>query len=58
MKNIISSHNNKILNEKNNVNQGCNFRKKTTCPLEGKCLASSNVYAAEFIPPHILELKP
>ena len=49
MKNILSAHNNKILNDAvNNDNKKmCNCRDKKSCPLEGKCLTEKVVYSAE-----------
>ena len=50
MRNIISGHNNKILNnqekdpEEKKNDKTCNCRKKQECPLNGKCLIESVIY--------------
>jgi len=47
MKQIINSHNKKILSPKVNTNQRtCNCINKNTCPLEQKCLTKNIVYKA------------
>ena len=47
MRNLIKQHNAKILNETRNANSdGCNCRKRNSCPLDGACLASGIVYKA------------
>lgn len=46
---IISAHNRKIVNAASGRTEnhaGCNCRKKTSCPLNGKCLSASVVYQA------------
>ena len=49
IKNIINSHNKKILNKKMEENNTilCNCRNKPDCPLGGKCLSSNIVYRAD-----------
>ena len=49
---IIKSHNSKILNNNNiiNENPGCNCRRKAECPLDNQCLSCSLVYKASVIP--------
>ena len=48
MERIIKKLNQKILNANQTTRtHGCNGRKKTTCPLENNCLASSIVYNAK-----------
>ena len=45
---IISSHNKKVLGQTSNITEkGCNCKRGTTCPLDGKCLTKSLVYKAE-----------
>lgn len=49
MKNIISGHNNKILNDEENIQENkklCNCRNKDVCPLNGNCLIESIIYKA------------
>ena len=47
MRNLIKQHNVKILNETRKANSdGCNCRKRNSCPLDGACLASGIVYKA------------
>ena len=48
MKQLISNHNNKILNSKNNLKAPppCNCRNKKLCPLQGKCREKSVIYKA------------
>ena len=49
MKRIIQSHNNKILNNKENSNDkmcSCPSTKKNNCPLQNKCLSKCIVYKA------------
>ena len=47
MRNLIKQHNAKILNETRKANSdGCNCRKRNSCPLDGACLASGIVYKA------------
>jgi hypothetical protein len=48
MKQIISAHNKSIIKRDNAIDTtpGCNCRKNTTCPLEGKCLTTGIIYQA------------
>ncbi|GFS25682.1 inositol hexakisphosphate and diphosphoinositol-pentakisphosphate kinase 2 [Elysia marginata] len=49
IKQIISSHNKRIINESSNkasTTKLCNCRDKPSCPLQGKCLEQSLVYQA------------
>ena len=46
IKNIITSHNKKILNESEVVERKCNCLKKEECPLENQCLSTNIVYEA------------
>ena len=47
MSSVISSHNKKILGQSNNLTEaGCNCRRGTVCPLDGKCLTESLIYKA------------
>ena len=47
LRNLIKQHNANILNETRNANSdGCNCRKRNSCPLDGACLASGIVYKA------------
>ena len=47
LRNLIKQHNAKILDETRNANSdGCNCRKRNSCPLDGACLASGIVYKA------------
>ena len=45
MKNIINSHNRKILKKKNSLTKYCNCREKFKCPFNGECL-SKGIYKA------------
>ena len=48
MASIITSHNKKVLGQtKHTTEAGCNCRRGTTCPLDGKCLTDSLVYQAD-----------
>ena len=53
VKNIISAHNKRLLNEdaKHHATQEntCNCRRKNNCPLEGKCQSKEIVYQATAI---------
>ena len=49
MKSIISSHNKHVLSNANAPTpqpDTCNCRKKSDCPLEGKCLQTNVIYQA------------
>ena len=49
MKSIISSHNKHVLSNANSPTpqpDTCNCRKKSDCPLEGKCLQTNVIYQA------------
>ena len=50
MKTIIAGHNQKILNNKQDINtiqkKQCNCRKKEECPLDGSCQLESIIYIA------------
>ena len=49
MKNIISSHNKRIINSGNEANgKTWNCRNKSNCPLGNKCLINKIVYKAEI----------
>ena len=49
VKNIISSHNKKIINSGNEANgKTCNCRNKSNCPLDNKYLTNKFVYKAEI----------
>ena len=49
VKNIISSHNKKIINSGNEANgKTCNCRNKSNCPLDNKYLTNKIVYKAEI----------
>ena len=45
-RNIINSHNKKILEAENKTKITCNCRNKTNCPFNGECLLKS-VYIAK-----------
>ena len=45
MKSLITNHNNKILNKKENTDN-CNCRNKEQCPIKGKCQTEAIVYIA------------
>ena len=48
MKNIISSHNKKVINSDNEKNgETSNCRNKSKCPLDNKCLTNKIVYKAQ-----------
>ena len=53
VKSIISSHNRKILNPTNNLQQEktCNCIRKETCPMEEKCLTENVIYEATITTP-------
>ena len=44
MGNIIKSHNKKLINSSNHLEQTCNCRKKEDCLLEGKCRTENIIY--------------
>ena len=47
IKQIIASHNKKLLNSTTEIQQpGCNCRKNKQCPLQGHCLTTSIIYQA------------
>ena len=46
MNSIISGHNHNTLNPKQKL-LGCNYRKKDSCPLNGKCLTPKVIYRAD-----------
>ena len=46
MRNIINSHNKKILEDKNKTKRTCNCRNKTNCLFNGECLLKG-VYIAK-----------
>ena len=46
MRNIINSHNKKILEAENKTNITCNCRNKMNCPINGECLLKG-VYKAK-----------
>ena len=49
VKNIISSHNKRIINSGNEANgKTCNYRNKSICPLDNKCLINKIVYKGEI----------
>ena len=52
MKQIISSHNAKVLGKSEEAPQErtCNCRVKDSCPLEGKCLRDNIIYQATVTP--------
>ena len=49
MKNKISKHNSRVLNEESNVNREkkCNCRNKNTCPIPGECVQKNVIYQAD-----------
>ena len=48
MASIISSHNKKVLGQTKNISEaGCNCRRGTVCPLDGKCQTESLIYQAD-----------
>ena len=51
MANLIKSHNRKVLRSDQVDSDGCNCRKRSECPLEGKCLATNVIYQAKVIQP-------
>ena len=57
---VINLHNKKIIN--NNIPKPtaptCNFRSKTSCPLNGVCLQSSLVYIWKSETPNIIQNRP
>ena len=48
MEATIASHNKKILSKKKADDRDCNCRKKTECPLSGKCCTKCVIYKAEI----------
>ena len=46
MGSIISAHNQRLLTP-NNSSFGCNYRNKSKCPLEEKCLTPKVIYQAD-----------
>ena len=49
LKAYVNSHNQKLLNKKEQEKPSCNCRKKHECPLEGKCSASNLIYQADVV---------
>ena len=51
MKNIINTHNKKIINPpKDNITRTCNRIRKQQCPLNEKCLTNNVLYKANITP--------
>ena len=51
IKNIISTHNKKIINPpQDNITRTCNCIKKHQCPLNEKCLTNNALYKASITP--------
>ena len=48
IKSVINNHNMKILNNTNEIEEGCNCRNKNSCPLDGKCLTPNIIYEAQI----------
>ena len=48
MKSVINYHNMNVLNNTDEIEEGCNCRNKNNCPLDGKCLAP-NIYEAQIM---------
>ena len=46
---IISGHNKKVQNDNKPIENMCNCRKKSDCPVENKCLLSDVIYQASVI---------
>ena len=50
VKNIISSHNKKIINSGNEANgKTCNCRNKSNCPLDNKCLINKTMTSMSYL---------
>ena len=51
MKNIINTHNKKIINsQKDNIARSCNCIRKHQCPLNKKCLTNNVLHKASITP--------
>ena len=50
MKNVISTHNSKVINSVKENERPCSCPKNKTCPLQGKCLLRNIVYQATITP--------
>ena len=48
MKSVISYHNMNVLNNTAEIEEGCNCRNRSNCPLDGKCSAP-NIYEAQIM---------
>ena len=48
MKNIINTHNKKIINLPKDIVRTCNCIRKQQCPLKGKCLTNNVLYQASI----------
>ena len=44
---VINNHNMKVLNSTAEIEEGCNYRNRNNCPLDGKCL-TPNIYEAKI----------
>ena len=63
VKNVISKHNKRVLNNmkgtkaKSKVQRNCNCQSHEECPLQGSCLTKSIVYKAEVMLKESQEVK-
>ena len=48
IKSVINNHNMKVLNNTAEIEEGCNWRNKNNCPLDGKCLTTNIIYEAQI----------
>ena len=48
MKNIINTHNKKIINPSKDIAKTCNCIRRHKCPLNGKCLTNNVLYKASI----------
>ena len=47
MKSVTNYHNMNVLNNAAEIEEGCNYRNRNNCPLDGKCL-TPNIYEAKI----------
>ena len=49
IKQIITSHNKKVLQEEKRPEKPCNCKDKSLCPIDGKCLNQNLIYQATIV---------
>ena len=48
MKSVINYHNMNVLNNTAEIEEGCNYRNRNNCPLDGKCLTTDHLKPAQL----------